>query len=79
MTICGVAIVKDEADNIAAMLRAPVDDWVIVDTGSTDGRRELGARGLSPRGPWVDFGHNRTKPSRWPKTRPTGCWRPMPT
>lgn len=61
-------IVKDEAPVIARCLesvRSLIDWWVIADTGSTDGTRELvrealaGLPGELVDRPWVDFGHNR--------------------
>ena len=63
-------IVKDEVEVLEACLascRVLIDHWVICDTGSTDGTRELigreldGIPGELHERPWVDFGHNRTE------------------
>lgn len=67
-----VMIVKDEEAVIARSLRSVlphVDDWCIVDTGSTDETKaviaataaELGVPGEIHDRPWVNFGHNRTE------------------
>lgn len=63
-------IVKNEAHVIRRCLdsvRALIDHWVIVDTGSTDGTQALirDALGDVPgelhEAPWVDFSHNRNQ------------------
>jgi glycosyltransferase involved in cell wall biosynthesis len=63
-------IVKNEAPVIRrclASVRPIIDQWVIVDTGSTDGtqvlvREELGdLPGALIERPWVDFAHNRNE------------------
>ena len=63
-------IVKDEIDVLEACFascRDVIDYWVICDTGSTDGTRELirrelaGIPGELHDRPWIDFGHNRTE------------------
>lgn len=62
-------IVKDEAHVIArclTSLRGLVDYWTIVDTGSTDGTRDLirdllaDVPGQLLERPWRNFGHNRS-------------------
>ncbi len=57
--VCAAMIVRDEAGNLPALLATAtglVDDWVVVDTGSTDGTvrvaRSLGARVVED--PWDD-------------------------
>lgn len=64
-----VAIVKDEAPRLPAMLRSAyphLASWTIADTGSTDGtplvvEDELaGIPGRLYRDPWVNFGANRS-------------------
>lgn len=69
-TICLNMIVKDEAPVIRRCLRSVksfVDAWVIVDTGSTDGTREIireemaGLPGELHQRPWVDFASNRSE------------------
>lgn len=61
-------IVKDEAHCVAkglASARGFIDRWVVVDTGSTDGTRDIVRAALADvpgelhERPWVDFGHNR--------------------
>lgn len=68
--ICLNMIVKNEAHIIRrclAQVRPLIHSWVIVDTGSTDGTRELvqqelaGVPGSLHERPWKDFGHNRTE------------------
>jgi len=63
-------IVKDEAHVIERCLtsvRAQIDHWVIVDTGSTDGTQQLvqellgDVPGFLLERPWRDFGHNRSE------------------
>ncbi len=69
-TICLNMIVKDEAPVIRRCLdsvRALVDHWVIVDTGSTDGTQQIvrehfkDVPGELHERPWRDFAHNRTE------------------
>jgi glycosyltransferase involved in cell wall biosynthesis len=69
-TICLNMIVKNEATVIRRCLtsvRPIIDQWVIVDTGSTDGtqalvREELGdLPGAVLERPWVNFAHNRNE------------------
>ncbi|MDX3578032.1 glycosyltransferase [Streptomyces sp. FL07-04A] len=69
-TLCLCMIVKDESQVIGRCLesvRPLIDCWVISDTGSTDGTREVirevldGIPGELHDEPWVDFGHNRTR------------------
>lgn len=61
-------IVKDEEHVLERCLRSVlplVDWWVVVDTGSSDGTRELVRKVMADRPgqllerPWVSFGHNR--------------------
>ena len=68
--ICLCMIVRNEAAVIGrclASVRSLISSWVIVDTGSTDGTRELiraalaGVPGELHERPWVDFGHNRSE------------------
>lgn len=63
-------IVKNEAPVIKRCLesvRPWIDQWVIVDTGSTDGTQQLvqeamaGIPGTLYERPWVDFAHNRNE------------------
>jgi glycosyltransferase involved in cell wall biosynthesis len=65
-----VMIVKDEEAVIERALRSAIpfiDTWVIVDTGSTDGTKDIIRRVLADISgslidrPWVNFGHNRTE------------------
>jgi glycosyltransferase involved in cell wall biosynthesis len=69
-TFCLNMIVRDEAPVILRCLdsvRLLIDSWVVVDTGSTDGTRELVRDALKDlpgelhERPWVDFAHNRTE------------------
>jgi GR25 family glycosyltransferase involved in LPS biosynthesis len=71
-TICLVMIVKDEAHVVCQALGSVlpyIGDYVIVDTGSSDGTPEtirafLAARGIDGHlfeRPWKDFGWNRTE------------------
>lgn len=71
--ICLNMIVKNEAHVIRRCLesvRPIVTDWLIVDTGSTDGTQEIIQDMMSdlPGGlverPWVNFAHNRTEALR---------------
>jgi glycosyltransferase involved in cell wall biosynthesis len=68
--VCLNMIVRDESAVIGrclASVRAHVDHWVIVDTGSVDDTRERvhramdGVPGELFERPWRDFGHNRTE------------------
>jgi len=68
--ICLSMIVKNEAPVIRRCLdsvRAIITDWVIVDTGSTDGTQQIIREHLADlpgelvERPWVDFAHNRTE------------------
>lgn len=69
-TIGLAMIVRDEAEVIGRCLesvRGEIDYWVICDTGSSDGTREL-VRDALARVPgelheraWIDFGHNRSE------------------
>lgn len=63
-------IVRNEAPVIGRCLESVqplIDDWLIVDTGSTDGTQNLvrerlrGLPGELVERPWVDFAHNRTE------------------
>jgi hypothetical protein len=69
-TICLNMIVKNEAPVIRrclASVRPIIDQWVIVDTGSTDGTQALVREALAElpgellERPWVDFAHNRNE------------------
>src|SRR5580765_5832102 len=63
MKICLNAIVRDEAHVLRRALDSAkpfVDNFCIVDTGSTDGTQEIIKEyGTLYERPWVDFGHNR--------------------
>ena len=68
-SICLCMIVKNESaviERCLASVRGLVDYWVISDTGSTDGTRELIRAALADvpgelhEDPWRDFGHNRS-------------------
>lgn len=68
--ICLCMIVKNEAPVIRRCLdsvRPLIGHWVIVDTGSTDGTRDLIRAHLAdlpgelPERPWHDFAHNRSE------------------
>jgi glycosyltransferase involved in cell wall biosynthesis len=70
ITLC--MIVKDEAKVIERCLASVlpiIDNWVIVDTGSTDGTQDkirkffenVGIPGKLYERPWKDFGHNRSE------------------
>ena len=67
-----VMIVKDEEAVIERALRSAlplISSYVVVDTGSTDGTKDIvrrvmneaGVPGLLVDRPWVDFGHNRSE------------------
>ncbi len=69
-TICLCMIVKDESRVIQrclASVKPLIDNWLIVDTGSTDDTVEVIRKVMSPlpgrieERPWVDFGHNRSE------------------
>lgn len=71
--ICLNMIVKNEAHVIERCLtsvRPFIQRWLIVDTGSSDGTRELIRAALADvpgqlvERPWVDFAHNRTEAIR---------------
>lgn len=68
LTLC--AIVKDEAATVGRMIesvRALIDSYVIIDTGSTDDTQDVildalhGLPGVIVESDWVDFGTNRTE------------------
>src|SRR5258708_17110185 len=68
--LCLGMIVRNEAPVIGrclASVRAVIDFWVIVDTGSTDGTQQIVAECLQGipgelfERPWVGFAHNRTE------------------
>jgi glycosyltransferase involved in cell wall biosynthesis len=70
MTLCLNMIVKDEAQVIERCLGTVqpfIQRWVIVDTGSTDGTRDVirrrlaGVPGELHERPWRSFGHNRSE------------------
>ncbi len=66
MTVTLVSIVKDEEAALPRLLESVkdlIDNYCIVDTGSTDGTVEiLEDYGIAPhRRPWVSFGHNLTE------------------
>lgn len=69
-SICLCMIVRDEVEVLKRCLdscRGAIDQWVICDTGSTDGTQELIRRELAGvpgelfEHKWVDFGHNRSE------------------
>lgn len=70
-TVCLAMIVKDEAAGIVETLRSVrdhIDAWCILDTGSTDGTRDLifdtmlgGPRGVLYAAPFVDFATTRNR------------------
>jgi glycosyltransferase involved in cell wall biosynthesis len=69
-TICLNMIVKNEKQVIARCLKSVlpiIDNWVIVDTGSTDGTQEIikdvlrQLPGKLYERPWVNFGYNRNE------------------
>jgi glycosyltransferase involved in cell wall biosynthesis len=69
-TVCLNMIVKDESAVIERCLSSVIpliDQWVIVDTGSSDNTPHLvqqtleGIPGELHHRPWVNFGHNRTE------------------
>ncbi len=69
-TVCLFMIVKDEVHVLRRCLqsvRPLIDQWVIVDTGSTDGTQDLirevykDLPGMLAERPWKNFGHNRSE------------------
>lgn len=63
-------IVRDEAPTVGRCLASVtglIDEWAIVDTGSTDGTQEIVRQALREKPgalierPWVDFSHNRNQ------------------
>ena len=69
-TVCLCMIVKNEHHVLRRCLesvRPLIDQWVIVDTGSTDGTQALvreffdGVPGELAERPWKNFGHNRSE------------------
>ena len=69
-TVCLCMIVKNEHHVLRRCLDSVlplIDQWVIVDTGSTDGTQDLirdylqGISGLLVERPWKNFGHNRSE------------------
>lgn len=70
VSVCLVLMARNESATIArlaASVRPHIQQWVLVDTGSTDdtvdvARREFaGIPGDVVHRPWVNFGHNRTE------------------
>ena len=79
LRICLAMIVRDESQSLprlVASLGDIVDEWCIIDTGSTDGTPELvqdllgHLPGRLEHRPWKDFGHNRTELVRLCRTLP---------
>jgi glycosyltransferase involved in cell wall biosynthesis len=77
-SICLVMIVKNESNVIGRCIDSVKDyisNWVIVDTGSTDGTQDIikdimsgyNIPGELHERPWVDFGHNRTESLQYSK------------
>lgn len=77
-SICLVMIVKNESNVIGRCIDSVKDyisNWVIVDTGSTDGTQDIIKNIMSDYNipgelherPWVDFGHNRTESLQYSK------------
>ena len=69
-TICLCILVKNEVQAIKRNLssvKAIIDHWICVDTGSTDGTQDVVRNELKDipgelfERPWVNFGHNRTE------------------
>ena len=69
-TVCLFMIVKDEEHVLRRCLQSVrpfIDQWVIVDTGSTDGTQDLireaykDLPGVLAERPWKNFGHNRSE------------------
>jgi glycosyltransferase involved in cell wall biosynthesis/predicted GH43/DUF377 family glycosyl hydrolase len=69
-TVALAMIVRNEEKIIERCLRSVmplIDSWVICDTGSSDGTREVvtrtlaGVPGRLHENTWIDFGHNRTE------------------
>jgi glycosyltransferase involved in cell wall biosynthesis len=69
-TVCLCMIVKNEHHVLRRCLesvRPLIDEWAIVDTGSTDGTQDLvrdyfeGLPGILVERPWKNFGHNRSE------------------
>ena len=81
-TICLCMIVKNEAPVIQrclASVRPIIDQYLVVDTGSTDETRELvhqaldGVPGTLVDRPWVDFGTNRSEALALARPRAAYC------
>ena len=70
VSVCLAILARNEAGTLprlAQSVRPHIQQWLVIDTGSTDGtaavaRREFaGIPGEVVERPWVDFGHNRTE------------------